>query len=315
MTRDLLLLRSGKAARGWDGPKRKRPLRDAGKRQVQRIGVWLAEHDLVPARVVTATTERAVVSAQKALKAGGMGAQGIRRDRRLDGAKPAGALDALRDFGAEGGLGMLVLDRKMAESLLGHLLPVAATDLGTGCMAHLRLPDDWSALAPGAASLVDLVRPEDLPEKFLFDGPDGREWRDRPAYYYRQSAVLPYRQGEKGPELLLIRSSKRNHWVVPKGIHDPGYSAQDSAAHEAEEEAGILGEVAAEPLGRYEVAKWGATCTVTVYPMKVTRVLGEDRWKERHRTRIWASPEQAVARLRDDGLRALVAAFASASRR
>jgi 8-oxo-dGTP pyrophosphatase MutT (NUDIX family) len=42
-------------------------------------------------------------------------------------------------------------------------------------------------------------------------------------------------------EVLLIGSSKGTHWVIPKGIHEPGLSATESASHEALEEAGVKG--------------------------------------------------------------------------
>lgn len=309
MTRDLLLLRRGKPVKDWDGPDRNRPLSDRGKRQVQRIGAWLAENGKVPEHVVTSCGERAEVSAQKALKAAGVDARGVQRDARLDDAIKAVPLEVLRDLGAEQGRTMLVLNGKALRRLLAYLLPGKAPKTSAGTLVHLHIPDDWSALASGCARLQEVFHPKDLPAGFPFDGPDGREWRDRPAYYYTQSAVLPYRQGQTGTEFLLISSSKRNHWVVPKGIHDPGYTAQESAAREAEEEAGILGEVSSDPIGVFELFKWGASCRVTVYPMKVTTILDAPEWEESHRSRTWVSRDQAIERLKHEGLRDIVAGF------
>jgi phosphohistidine phosphatase len=107
-------------------------------------------------------------------------------------------------------------------------------------------------------------------------------------------------------EILVIASSKKNHLVVPKGIQEPGLSPQASAAQEALEEAGIEGEVADAALGSYTCEKWGATCTVAVYPMKVTRVIAEEDWEESHRGRQWMTPGKAAGRLKQAELRPLV---------
>ena len=195
------------------------------------------------------------------------------------------------------------------EELLAHLCPGTPDDgrrLRTGTLACLQMPADWTGLPPGAGDLERVVRPDTLPERFPFPYPRSAELRDRPAYYYRQSSVIPYREGDGGVEILVIASSKKKHLVVPKGIHDPGSSAQSSAAKEAWEEAGVEGEVGDEPLGSYEYDKWGAACTVTVYPMRVTRVVPDAEWPERHRGRNWVSPEVACARLKQPALAPMV---------
>ncbi|HBE93034.1 MAG TPA: NUDIX hydrolase [Gammaproteobacteria bacterium] len=112
-------------------------------------------------------------------------------------------------------------------------------------------------------------------------------------------------------EILIISSSKRKHWVVPKGIWEPGLTAQESAAKEALEEAGIEGRIADTVVGTYVYPKWGAACTVEVYSMEVTRVLPEEEWEEVHRGREWVSPEQAAKRLRQDELKPMVRELAT----
>jgi phosphohistidine phosphatase len=121
--------------------------------------------------------------------------------------------------------------------------------------------------------------------------------------------VIPYRLQGSRPEILIVSSSQRKHWVVPKGIKDPGLSPQESAAREAWEEAGVEGRVADEALGSYRYEKWGATCTVDVYPMEVTRVIPEAEWEEQHRGREWVTPEVAQRRLRQAELRPLITAL------
>ena len=179
----------------------------------------------------------------------------------------------------------------------------------TATLARLQTASEWDALAKGRASLLQLIRASSLPKQFPFPMPDGEDRRDRPAYYYTQSSVIPYRVDDGQLQLLVIRSSQDKHWVVPKGIADPGHSLQDSARKEAWEEAGVEGEVHDEALGSYSYAKWGSTCTVTVYPMAVTRQLPEEVWEERHRGRMWVSPKKAVELLRQRELRPLIVAL------
>lgn len=138
--------------------------------------------------------------------------------------------------------------------------------------------------------------------------------QQRPAYWYRQSGVIAYRQNtgdtsenRASPtvEVLLITSRKRKRWIIPKGIVDPGISPQDSAAKEAYEEAGILGKVSDRALGVYTREKWGGTCTVELFPFEVTEVL--DGWPERDvRQRAWMSIEEAVARVQEEQLKGLI---------
>ena len=312
MTRELLLLRHGKSDWGTGVDDFHRPLKDRGKRGAQRIGVWLAQQKMVPDHIVTSSAERALVTAQKACKAMGNGAAGIRRDKRIYAAGIDELLAVLGDCPESAGRVMLVGHNPGLEELLvwlaGGAVPVPDNGklLPTAALARLQMPADWRALVAGCARLDSITRQNTLPEKFPYPGPDGTERRDRPAYYYTQSSVIPYRVRDGKPEILVIASSKKHHLVVPKGIKDPGLSPQESAAKEALEEAGIEGEVAATALGSYTCEKWGATCTVAVYPMKVTRVIPDEEWEESHRGREWVTPGQAARQLKQEELRPLV---------
>jgi ADP-ribose pyrophosphatase YjhB (NUDIX family) len=86
---------------------------------------------------------------------------------------------------------------------------------------------------------------------------------------YRQSAVIPYRRGPSGLEVLLVTSRKGTRWVLPKGVVEPDLSPAASAANEALEEAGVSGAIDAEPLGTDQYRKWGGICTVQVFAMEV----------------------------------------------
>jgi phosphohistidine phosphatase len=202
------------------------------------------------------------------------------------------------------------------EDLLIYLadgeLPVADNGkvLPTAAIARLIMPEQWVGLSEGCASLVALMRPDQLPKKFPFPNHNGTALRDRPAYYYTQSSVIPYRMRNGNPEILVILSSQKKHFVVPKGIKDPGLSPQESAAKEAREEAGVEGRVLDTALGCYRYEKWGSICTVDVYAMEVTSVVPEHEWQESHRGREWVSPEEAVNRLNQKALAPMLLALA-----
>jgi phosphohistidine phosphatase len=126
---------------------------------------------------------------------------------------------------------------------------------------------------------------------------------------YRQSAALPYRWRGDSVEVLLVTSRKGKHWILPKGIVEPGMSPPDSAAKEAEEEAGVIGEISSESLGSYRYRKWGGTCHVEVYPLLVRVEL--DQWEESAmRRREWVPPTAAQEAVDDAALRAVIVRFA-----
>jgi phosphohistidine phosphatase len=126
-----------------------------------------------------------------------------------------------------------------------------------------------------------------------------------PDWIYRQSGALPFRMKNGNLEVLLITSRKGKRWVVPKGIVEPGYDAPDSAAKEALEEAGIEGQMSSRSLGSYQQDKWGGTCEIEVYPMKVTRQLSD--WPESSsRKRAWLSCEEAARKVDRKDLRKII---------
>lgn len=126
-----------------------------------------------------------------------------------------------------------------------------------------------------------------------------------PAWIYCQSGVLPYRWRGHELEVLLISSRGGKRWVLPKGIVEPGMSAADSALKEALEEAGVDGATGERPLGSYRYRKWGGTCEVEVYSLRVRNEL--DEWPEsQSRRRRWLSVRKAMRRVDNKGLRQLI---------
>jgi len=114
---------------------------------------------------------------------------------------------------------------------------------------------------------------------------------------HRQAAVIPYRVRKDRIEVALVTTSRGRRWIVPKGWVDEGEQPRDAAIREAEEEAGLLGVVARQPLGRYLHINGYGPCQVDVYTMRVTNVL--EHWLEdRFRRRRWVNVRAAAACLR-----------------
>lgn len=98
-----------------------------------------------------------------------------------------------------------------------------------------------------------------------------------PDFFYNQAAALPIVETADGLRVVIISTMKGN-WTLPKGVIEPGDSPHEAAAIEAWEEAGIEGEMDHNEFARFQQHKWGGTCTIRVYKMKVAKVLEE--WPE-----------------------------------
>lgn len=119
-----------------------------------------------------------------------------------------------------------------------------------------------------------------------------------------QASAVPYRICRGEVEFCLI-TSRKGRWGFPKGIIDPGETPLDTALKEAEEEAGLEGEIEPEPLGTYKYRKWGRPLIVACYLMKVTEAA--DEWDEDDlRERVWVPADQARAAISRRRIRSLV---------
>ncbi|MCP4075854.1 MAG: NUDIX domain-containing protein [Gammaproteobacteria bacterium] len=315
MLRELLLLRHGKSDWNINTDDFNRPLKDRGKRAAQRMGVWLATHNKIPDIIISSPAERALTTAEKCCKAMGQGSDNILQQQKVYLADTSDLLQVLRKLPASANRVMLVGHNPGLENLLTCLTDGAAKAeedgklLPTATLALLEIELNWSDIKQGSARLKRIIRPRTLPKQFPWPLHEAKERRDRPAYYYNQSSTIPYRLRDGECEILIVRSSKKKHWVVPKGIHEPGLTSQQSAAKEALEEAGVEGSVKAKALGRYSYQKWGANCIVEVYAMEVSHVIEESEWEERHRTRQWVSPQQAASLVRQTELGPMIMAL------
>lgn len=312
MAKELLLLRHGKSDWSADTDDLQRPLKKRGRHAAQKMGIWLAQNDLIPDYVITSPAIRALSTAEKSCKAMGVYHSGLLQDNRLYEAGAEELLAVVRELPSTANRVLLVGHNPGLELLLQRLvgrleIPFDGRLMPTATLAHVRVAGEWVESGAGDAGLISLTRPGALPDKFPFSGPDGIELRCRPAYYYIQSGVIPWRLRDGAVEIMLVSSSRNRHWIVPKGIKEPGLSLRDSAIKEALEEAGVEGRVDDEPLGCYHYTKWGASCSVEMFPMEVARVVGKKKWQESHRERGWVSVKQACRLLKHKELARMVA--------
>ncbi len=122
--------------------------------------------------------------------------------------------------------------------------------------------------------------------------------------YFKQSGVIPVYKGKV--VVITARGSKR--WIIPKGSIEWELSAQESAAKEALEEAGIKGEVLPDEIGTYTYEKLGGSYKVRLYYMEVTKL--KDNWDEKHfRKRKLLTPKQAIKKVVPASVSKIMASF------
>ena len=90
-----------------------------------------------------------------------------------------------------------------------------------------------------------------------------------------QYAALPFRRGAHSrTQVMLVTSRENGRWIIPKGWPKKRKAPYASAAREALEEAGVIGQVGRDPIGSYSYKKRlksGAVvaCEVQVFPLEV----------------------------------------------
>jgi 8-oxo-dGTP pyrophosphatase MutT (NUDIX family) len=99
--------------------------------------------------------------------------------------------------------------------------------------------------------------------------------------------VIPYRYLESGKIEILIISTRRKNWSLPKGNLIKNIGPQRTALLEAYEEAGIDGILQSNPI----VCSIGPT-RIYFFPMEVSKTL--DHWPESNfRKRKWVQVSKA----------------------
>ena len=127
-----------------------------------------------------------------------------------------------------------------------------------------------------------------------------------------QIGALCLRDSDKGPEVMMVKSS-RGRWIIPKGWPMDGSTDAETAKGEAWEEAGVLkGKVSKAPVGGYLTVKRyddgsAVPCHVSVYQIDVRRTV-KDYPEAGLRRRKWMPLKKAAKKTKDRGLRALLKA-------
>lgn len=128
----------------------------------------------------------------------------------------------------------------------------------------------------------------------------------KPSKAIQQSGVIPYRISDGRIEVLLI-TTRRQQWVIPKGGIKTAMTPVDSAVQEAWEEAGVVGQVHGNVFGTYKYRKQGNTYQVMVFLLRVETVLSD--WLEAStRQRQWLDVTQAVNWVKPVALKRLLQA-------
>ena len=119
----------------------------------------------------------------------------------------------------------------------------------------------------------------------------------------QQVAALPYRTypggSDAAPFVLLITSRQTGRWVVPKGNPIVGKALHEAAAIEAEEEAGVTGNISPLSIGRFRYQKLLAgggsvMADVELFPLAVVDV--RKKWIEMdQRQRRWFAIGEAAS--------------------
>ncbi|MBF0265115.1 MAG: NUDIX domain-containing protein [Gammaproteobacteria bacterium] len=314
----LFLFRHGKSDWSVNVDDFNRPIKDRGKRSAQRMGIWLAQQNLQPDLIISSPAYRARTSAEKLAKAMEASTDLIHIDERLYHGSIESFMAVLTDpvligLKREGQKIMLVGHNPALEEFLLYLsgngidIPDNNKLFPTAALAHFNIPCTWSKIEEKSGHLIKIQYAKELDKQFPFPSANNdQEKRKRPAYYYSQSSVIPYRFKKGKLEVMLVQSSKRNHYVIPKGIIEPGMTAQESAQKEALEEAGVIGQIDEQAIGEYHYEKWHSQCHVLVYPLQVSEVVSNKKWQESHRGRQWMSIKEASIKIYQPAIKLLL---------
>ncbi|TNF38640.1 MAG: histidine phosphatase family protein, partial [Gammaproteobacteria bacterium] len=121
MKHELLILRHGKSDWPIGVPDFDRPLKERGKRDARRMGLWIVEQRIVPDHVISSPAARAITTAEKICKVMGVHHSKIIQDEMTYEAEVDNLVAVLKKAPEKAGIVMLIGHNPGLESLLLHL--------------------------------------------------------------------------------------------------------------------------------------------------------------------------------------------------
>jgi 8-oxo-dGTP pyrophosphatase MutT (NUDIX family) len=121
----------------------------------------------------------------------------------------------------------------------------------------------------------------------------------------KKSAIIPYRFGREGLEILIVTKSTSDEWVIPKGKIESPLKPHISATKEAFEEAGVLGRP--HPIRVGSFYDNSSTEPIPTFLLEVEVELDEKDWLEKkQRSRLWIEADDCSDYIRDSDLLTVV---------
>ncbi|MBF0342078.1 MAG: histidine phosphatase family protein [Magnetococcales bacterium] len=173
MARQLIIMRHAKSA--WDTDAASdfdRPLARRGLQDAPRMGQWLLDQDLIPDFIVSSPAMRAKQTILEVCKVLDIKKKAVQWDARIYGAGTEELIEVLTELPKQTRIAMIVGHNPGLEMLVSylahHTLDLSGGGDGeaglvkTATVAHLEMPNDWTHIGPGCATLHTLISPRDL---------------------------------------------------------------------------------------------------------------------------------------------------------
>lgn len=167
-----------------------------------------------------------------------------------------------------------------------------ALSVGLSLYATERIGSAWVGVLSEAYRQWAVEHPEEARKDLEAGGSGSLDSMDPQCF---RVAAVCHRDGARGPEFLLVKTTDGRFWTLPKGHVESGETPWDAARREAKEEAGVEGQPSAPALTLYRYPTSGGPCrevTVEAYLLRVERE-GDPDPKERHRKRAWVEAGRA----------------------
>ena len=110
--------------------------------------------------------------------------------------------------------------------------------------------------------------------------------------HVRAAGGVVVRDGDEGPEVLIVHRPRYDDWTFPKGKLEPGESEEEGALREVEEETGLRCALEQELDTTEYIDGRGSPKSVRYWRMGV--VDGELRFDHEVDAARWASPAEAA---------------------